>query len=170
MRDFEIDVQKEKNEKNKYRIRNEQLEKEVEDLKQQLKNQTSPTNDINLHSNNNGTHEPHHESPISPIPLKHYAQDEIADKLEELIQNDSTIIDHFPENIASHGKGRYQWGSRKIQLEIVNKELVVKVGSGFQKFVDWIIKHAPPTDNLEQLSKMAKSLNSSLLLDSDTTY
>jgi len=145
------------------------LEKEIAELKSQLKRQASPANDINHHGNN-GNHLAHRESPTSPTPSQLYHQpysqeaDDIAAKFEELLRNDSSILNYLPENMTRLSKGTYQWGTRKIQLEIINKELVVKVGSGFQKFKDWMKSHAAPTDELNDLSEMAKGINDTFLL------
>jgi hypothetical protein len=61
------------------------------------------------------------------------------DPLDQMVQALMDLYD-FPEPIKRVSQGIYQVGSKKLQFQIQNGFLVVRVGGGFMRFEEWIKK------------------------------
>jgi len=89
----------------------------------------------------------------------------ITELIDQIMNSEEDII---PSNFHRISEGVYQFGTRKIHAAILSGSLVVRVGGGYMKFVDFVKKYG----KFESIKivKADSSLGQQTMLRTSGTY
>eukprot|EP01114_Cavostelium_apophysatum_P016616 TRINITY_DN4770_c0_g1_i2.p1 TRINITY_DN4770_c0_g1~~TRINITY_DN4770_c0_g1_i2.p1 ORF type:complete len:368 (-),score=158.94 TRINITY_DN4770_c0_g1_i2:27-1130(-) len=79
------------------------------------------------------------ESSVSSLPIDvPETGDEVSEALAEVIKKRPEIKDLLPANAARLGSGVYQFGTKKIIVKRIDREVFVRVGGGYMTFEKYV--------------------------------
>jgi len=88
--------------------------------------------------------------------------DEISATLAQIVQSKPHLLSYLPANTVRLEKGLYQFGHKKIRVQLENREVFVRVGGGFVKFEDYVKRNGFDIDKEELKREKEQSLSSEI--------
>jgi len=85
--------------------------------------------------------------------------DEVGAKLADVVKANPVIDDSIPNNMFKIDKGLYQFGTKQIHVQVVDKDVMVRVGGGYMKFIEFVDRYGKiecqkaPLDVFDDLKK-----------------
>eukprot|EP01117_Protostelium_nocturnum_P007210 TRINITY_DN2580_c0_g3_i1.p1 TRINITY_DN2580_c0_g3~~TRINITY_DN2580_c0_g3_i1.p1 ORF type:complete len:553 (-),score=227.68 TRINITY_DN2580_c0_g3_i1:38-1696(-) len=146
------------------RNENKELRERIRLLRPKQRDEKREDDNRNRNPDPNSLDESHEDDPLDSSNrsdlLNPTEGDEVSQELARVIRNNPDVKRSIPQNLTRLEKGLYRIYNKDVNVDVINHEVVVRIGGGYQKFVDYVKRKSAKEKGMKEMEEVKKEKES----------